>query len=262
MMTGDRLAPALAALLAWLALGTAAQAQAQLGTIELTGGAPGAEVWVNGELQGTLPQASQIQVPAGPAVIEIRAQGYPPIQRTVTVSAGGFVQEALGMVSVSGSVSVGANPQPQPQPQPQAQPVTGQPTAYQPMTREVETHPNWALFGIGAGVFGATWITTWAVALGTSGEGDVIGLSFVPVVGPFVLSGIVETTVDDYYLTYLLVADGIAQAAGLVLAIIGLVSQQTEMVAALDEGPRAPRLALRPLNVAGAEGLSVALTHF
>ncbi|MEZ4337576.1 MAG: tetratricopeptide repeat protein, partial [Sandaracinaceae bacterium] len=61
------------------------QISAQLGTIEIAGGVAGAQVFVNGVERGTFPQAARIRARAGSAVIEVRAQGYLSVQRTVMV---------------------------------------------------------------------------------------------------------------------------------------------------------------------------------
>lgn len=232
----------------------------RLGTVELTGGVAGAQVFVNGQLRGTLPEVASLRVRAGTAVIEIRAGGYAPVQRQVMVTAGGVARENLAMIQAQGQGGVQVVQQ-------QGQPVN----TYRQPRREVYTHPNWALFGIGAGVFAGTWIGTWAImlAVADAGRNDpedftdwdyYTGLSFVPVIGPLVL--LIEEQDSGYF--YLFLLDTIAQAAGLALAIIGLVSEQQEVTMALDDGPRAPTLSLRPLvtDIPDAQGVSVALTHF
>ncbi|MGE0784790.1 MAG: hypothetical protein AB7S26_03805, partial [Sandaracinaceae bacterium] len=74
------------------------QIQAQLGTVELVGGANGAQVYVNGELRGTLPEAANLRVRAGTVVVEIRTSGLTPVQRQIIVNAGGTAREQLAMV--------------------------------------------------------------------------------------------------------------------------------------------------------------------
>ena len=88
------------------------QISAQLSTIEIAGGVPGAEVYVNGVQRGTFPQAARIRARAGSAVVEIRAQGYVPVQRTVMVMAGGTARESIQLIAAGGGPGV----QPQPQP--------------------------------------------------------------------------------------------------------------------------------------------------
>lgn len=232
--------------------------QARLGTVELTGGPAGAQVFVNGQPRGTLPEAASLRIIAGSAVVEVRANGYAPVQRQVAVSAGGMARENLAMVQASGQVNV-------------VQQQGGQPiNTYRQPRRQVVTHPNWALFGIGAGVFGGAWIATWGIMLAVAESADrsfptpdwdyYTAVSFIPVVGPLILA--IEENESEFFYVFLL--DTIAQAAGLALAIIGLVSQQQDIVMALDDGPRAPTLALRPLmtDIPDAQGVALQLTHF
>jgi hypothetical protein len=244
--------------------------QARLGTIELSGGAPGAQVWVNGELRGTLPDVSSLRVRAGSAVVEIRASGYANVQRQVSVSPGGVARESLNMVAAAGP---GGPPVVQPpvhghgvQPGPGVQPV-GQPGSfqYQPQRRRVSYEPNWGLFGVGAALFGVPWIATWASTAALSGNDTAIGYSFIPIAGPWLLTLELSFGLEEeLFLPLLLVLDGVAQAVGIVLAIIGLASRQQTVEVALGDDPRAPVLALRPLetDIPGAQGLALELTHF
>ncbi len=61
--------------------------EGHLGALEVRGPS-GAEVRVNGVARGTLPLAAPLRVLAGPVSVELRAAGYTPATRDVTVTAG------------------------------------------------------------------------------------------------------------------------------------------------------------------------------
>jgi hypothetical protein len=81
--------------------------QSHLGSLELSGGVPGAEVSINGARAGTLPLASAIRVPAGSVALEVRAPDHLPMLRTVIVPAGGLAREPVVLVPLPSS-SAGA----------------------------------------------------------------------------------------------------------------------------------------------------------
>jgi hypothetical protein len=68
-----------------------------LGTVELRGGAAGAEVRVDGALVGTLPLAAPLRVLAGGISIELRAPGYATVLRRFVVDPGSVVRETVEM---------------------------------------------------------------------------------------------------------------------------------------------------------------------
>lgn len=214
------------------------QIQAQLGTVQVANGPPGAVVYVNGEARGTLPDAANLRVRAGSVVIEVRAEGYVTVQRSVQVQAGGVWRENLAMVQVQAGQPM---PQPGPtaQPGPVAQPINNgyQPT-YQP-TRQVETSPRWGLFIAGTAIFAGLWLTTGVIDVSLEGE----GLGFIPIAGPFIL---LEEFDDGDFVFTILVIDGIAQIAGLTMAVLGLILQNEEVVMALGDDADAPVLTVVP----------------
>ena len=69
------------------ALGTIGQ---HLGRIEVNGDPEGAEVSINGRAVGKLPLAEAVEVSAGQVDVELRAPGYQPAQRTVTIVPGQY----------------------------------------------------------------------------------------------------------------------------------------------------------------------------
>ena len=225
--------------------------QARLGTVELTGGVNGAEVWVDGENRGTFPQAARLRVRAGTVNVEIRANGYLPVQRQIIISAGGTAREAIQLVAANQG---GARVQAQ---------GGGGAVYQQPGTQTIQTEPNWPLFGIGLAVWGGPWIITWATVLGLGGFEDEITYSFIPVLGPWLLLGLTSVSEIGDEISTLLVLDGILQPVGIALAIIGLVSQREVLVGRLGDDEYAPSIALRPWTPpGGGNGVALQLTHF
>ena len=69
------------------ALGTI---QAHLGRIEVIGDPVGASVSVNGKATGNLPLPDAVRVSAGEVDVDVRAPGYTPAQRTVSIVGGQY----------------------------------------------------------------------------------------------------------------------------------------------------------------------------
>jgi hypothetical protein len=88
-----------------------AEIQGHLGTLELTGGVPGAEVLVNGIIAGTLPLTKPLRVNAGKVTLEVRAASYLPSAHTVTIPRQGTARETVALVpaalAATPSTSVG-----------------------------------------------------------------------------------------------------------------------------------------------------------
>src|SRR5579863_3031327 len=74
------------------ALGTI---EAHLGRVEVLGDPEGAEVSVNGRTIGKLPLVDAVRVSAGEVDVEMRAPGYVPAQRTVTIIGGQYQRVVL-----------------------------------------------------------------------------------------------------------------------------------------------------------------------
>jgi hypothetical protein len=73
--------------------------RAHVGRIEIAGGQPGAAVAVNGQRVGTMPLAVPVAVSAGPVDIEVKAAGYQPAIKTVTVAAGEYARVSFALVA-------------------------------------------------------------------------------------------------------------------------------------------------------------------
>jgi hypothetical protein len=63
-----------------------------IGRVQIDGGQPGAQVTVNGESVGSMPLADAVSVTTGPVDIEVRAAGYAPVLKTITVGAGEYAR--------------------------------------------------------------------------------------------------------------------------------------------------------------------------
>jgi hypothetical protein len=66
-----------------------------VGTLEVTGAPAGAEALVDGERVGLLP--TKVSVTTGTAVLEVRASGYLPVQRTTTIATGELTRERFNL---------------------------------------------------------------------------------------------------------------------------------------------------------------------
>ncbi len=71
--------------------------QQRIGSLEVRGGVPGAQVEVNGRAVGSLPLTEVVRVVAGSATLRVSAEGYYPVTREITVAAGATVRESVEM---------------------------------------------------------------------------------------------------------------------------------------------------------------------
>jgi len=74
-----------------------------LGSLQITGGVPGAEVLVDGTSVARLPLAAPLRVNAGRVTLEVRAAGYAPLARAVNVPKRGLARETVALVAASPS---------------------------------------------------------------------------------------------------------------------------------------------------------------
>jgi tetratricopeptide (TPR) repeat protein len=111
----------------------------RLGTIEIRGTPPGADVFLSGRRIGALP-LEPLVVPTGSYVLEVRLDGYYPAVRALTVSARGFHRERLELLPLA----VAPSPLPAPAPGRAAAP-SHDTRASTPSNRWI-----WALAGTGA----------------------------------------------------------------------------------------------------------------
>jgi hypothetical protein len=73
-----------------------------LGSFEVLGGPPGAEVVIEGRPVAKLPMAKPARVVAGDVVVELRHPGYRTISRTVNVTAGESARETISLLRLPG----------------------------------------------------------------------------------------------------------------------------------------------------------------
>lgn len=216
-----------------------ASIQAQLGTLEIVGGVAGAELYIDGELRGRLPDVARSRVRAGSVTLELRAAGYLPVQRQVQVAAGGSWRETVAMVAVQtgAPVVVGTAP-------------------VQPAGGPVGTQPNWGLFGAGVGIVGGLWLLSGVISMAIDPNSEIAALGWIPVAGPLVQLGWAE---NPLFFSLLLI-DGLAQIAGVVMAIIGRAAQEPVTQVALGDDADAPRLTVLPWAAPTAGGASTGVS--
>jgi len=84
--------------------------QSHLGELDVRGGPPGAEVFIDGARVGSLPLASPARVVTGAHTVEVRAPGYVAVTRSTSVAAGGVARETvdLARAAPASSASAGA----------------------------------------------------------------------------------------------------------------------------------------------------------
>lgn len=68
-----------------------------LGSLTVTTNAPRAELVVDGFVLATLPMSAPLRLPIGPATLTIRADGYVPMSRTVTIDVGVTSRESFDL---------------------------------------------------------------------------------------------------------------------------------------------------------------------
>lgn len=151
--------------------------QGHLGRIEVTGDPEGAEVSINGRAAGKLPLTDAIPVSAGEVDVDLRAPGYTPAQRTLTIVPGQYQRLVMHLVKESAG-PVGAAEQ--------SRPVTGAGTS--------DSAGAGTAVGPGAAVASGTTKTTAAIesppversgaraavkwsALGLAGVGVAVGVA-------------------------------------------------------------------------------------
>lgn len=150
-------------------------------------------------------------------------------------------------------------PQPYQQPQPYAQPQPYQQPYYAPQQTQpyytqpeqragvptTRTRPNFGLIISGAVLLGVGWIANIVVGLpagddpfssGSEPEWTSFRLtSLVPLAGPWIQLGVKPTSFDQDYWAGWLIIDGILQALGATLLVVGLATPRTETVIAENE---------------------------
>jgi hypothetical protein len=82
--------------------------QHHLAWLSVDASVAGAELWVNGESAGKLPLANPVRVTAGAVVLEVRAEGYEPMRRTLDVPAGTQARESVVLVGNARPAGPGA----------------------------------------------------------------------------------------------------------------------------------------------------------
>jgi len=81
-----------------------------LGSLEVLGTPAGAEVVVDGRVVSKLPMPHALRVTAGTVPVEVRAAGYLPVARTVTVVSGQLTRESVTLQPVPSAGDVAQPP--------------------------------------------------------------------------------------------------------------------------------------------------------
>jgi hypothetical protein len=123
--------------------------QRNVGELELRGGPDGATVRVEGATVGTLPLTTPLRLRAGTVTVDVRADGYLPCTRQVTILGGELTREPLAMTAVPAPpAAVVAVPSPAAAVAPLASLVVPQPVAAPPARAGVPVM-TWVLGGVG-----------------------------------------------------------------------------------------------------------------
>jgi len=77
--------------------------QGRLGWLQLSGTDVRADVLINGQPAGQMPVGGPLRVLAGSLALEVRAPGYLPVVRNVSVPAGGTARESITLIRVADS---------------------------------------------------------------------------------------------------------------------------------------------------------------
>jgi len=123
-----------------------------------------------------------------------------------------------------------------------------------PAREPVSRRPFWELAAPGISLFAGAWIANWTGALALGGQDQYLGLSFLPIAGPWAQLPQLEWALYPRWTGIYHPTMGLLQAAGLVMMIVGLVVQVEDDDASA-EGPALLHFALTP--AAGGAELSV-----
>ena len=238
--------------------GALASIGANLGTLALAGGVDGAEVVLDGEVIGVLAAGARLRVPAGSATLVIRAPGYHPVERAIAIEAGAVIEETIALEAIA-TIEEAPPPAPESEPPP-PEPVAEPPAPAPPALGA--PHPSWGMVAGGVAVLATGWAALVSVALVTESRMERLSVSASPIAGPWLLLSPLFARRQDPGVVAGLVLDGVAQAAGATLAIIGLFTRERSPLAtALGTGDGAPELALIPWAGSDGAGLALSLTH-
>ena len=139
-----------------------------LGTLQVNGGLPGAELFIDGQQVGTLPLAASLRVVVGRSMLEVKLPGHYPVRREIAVRAGSISTETIELVPVP----VPAQPAPGAEPKPAAGPAPS--AAAYDATAEVDTAsglPPWLFWTSAAVTVALGGVTVWS-GLNTKAQDD------------------------------------------------------------------------------------------
>jgi hypothetical protein len=73
----------------------------QLGSLEVIGSPPGAEIVIEGRVAGTLPLGKPLRLRVGEARFEVRAPGFVAVTRTVQITSASSVRESVDLAQLT-----------------------------------------------------------------------------------------------------------------------------------------------------------------
>jgi hypothetical protein len=83
---------------------------AHIGSLEVSGGPPGTQVWLNGRLVGKLPMSETVRIEGGIYTLEARLPRHYPVTRSVAIAGGSLVRESLRLQPVSSTGGGSSSP--------------------------------------------------------------------------------------------------------------------------------------------------------
>jgi hypothetical protein len=78
---------------------------AHIGSLEVSGGPVGTQVWLNGRLVGKLPMSETVRIEGGIYTLEARLPQHYPVTRSVAIAGGSLVRESIRLQPVSSNAS-------------------------------------------------------------------------------------------------------------------------------------------------------------